>query len=134
MERLKAKAAKVVEAQQALVEADQQCGRLADDKGWLQAEVERLKGPWAAAEDALQEETRRREESEKVAEAKDAELKAALANAADLEKALRERDRAIEQERRGTLLEAQHLEESFSSKCFSCVWPGRDRVFSSLLF
>nr|XP_040244044.1 uncharacterized abhydrolase domain-containing protein DDB_G0269086-like [Aegilops tauschii subsp. strangulata] len=65
VELLKAEAAKVAEAQQALVE-DQQRGRLADDKGRLQAE------------------------------------------------ALEERDRASERERRGTLLEAQHLEESFS--------------------
>ena len=57
--------------------------------------------------------------AEKAAKDNDAELKAALATAADLEKALKERDRAIERERRGTLLEAQHLEESFSSKsCF----------------
>ena len=43
VELLKAEAAKVVETQQALVEADQQCGQLVDDKGWLQAEVERLR-------------------------------------------------------------------------------------------
>ena len=36
---------------------------------------------------------------------------------ADLEKAFGERDRVLERERRGTLLEAQHLEDSFSSKC-----------------
>ena len=35
VERLKAEAAKVVEAQQSLVEADQQCSQLADDKGQL---------------------------------------------------------------------------------------------------
>ena len=51
------------------------------------------------------------------AEDKDAELKATLAKAADLEKALQERDRTIDRGRCGTLLEAQHLEESFSSKC-----------------
>ena len=50
---------------------------------------------------------------------KDAELKAVLAKVADLEKTLQERDRTIDQERCGTLLEAQHLEVSFSSKCFS---------------
>ena len=44
MECLKAEAAKVVEAQQALVEGDQQRGRMADDKGRLQAEVDPLKG------------------------------------------------------------------------------------------
>ena len=74
--------------------------------------MEHLKGQVTAAEGARQDEARRREAAEKAAEDKDAELKAA-----DLEKALEERDRAIEQERRGTLLEAQHLEESFSSKC-----------------
>ena len=69
------------------------------------------------AEEARQAEACRREVAEKVAEDKDAELKAALAKAADLEKALGERDRVLERERRGTLLEAQHLKESFSSKC-----------------
>ena len=53
---------------------------------------------------------------------------------ADMEKALRERDRAIERERRGTLLEAQHLEESFSSKCFFMSFAGSGSVLSSLLF
>ena len=114
VELLKAEAAKVAEAQQALVEADQQRGQLADDKGRLQAEVDRLRGQVTTAEGARQDEARRRE----AAEDKDAELKAALAKAADLEKALEERDRAIERERHSTLLEAQHLEESFSSKCF----------------
>ena len=121
VELLKAEAAKVVETQQALVEADQQRGQLADDKGRLQAEVDRLRGQVTTAEGARQDEARRREAAEKAAEDKDAELKAALAKAADLEKALEERDRAIERERRGTLLEAQHLEESFSSKCFFLV-------------
>ena len=46
----------------------------------------------------------------KAAEDKDAELKAALAKVAELEKALQERDRTIAQERRGTLLEARHLD------------------------
>ena len=55
--------------------------------------------------------------AEKATEDKDAELKAALAKAADLEKALGERGHALEREQRGMLLEAQHLEESFSSKC-----------------
>ena len=118
VEHLKAEAAKVAEAQQALVEADQQHGQLAYDKGRLQAEVDRLRKQATAAEGACQDEARRREAAEKAAEDKDAELKAALANADNLEKALKERDRAMERERRGTLLEAQHLEESFSSKCF----------------
>ena len=76
--------------------------------------MDRLRGQVTTAEGARQDEARRRD----AAEDKDAERKAALAKAVDLEKALEERDRAIEQERRGTLLEAQHLEESFSSKCF----------------
>ena len=111
------------------MEADQQRGQLADDKGRLQAEVDRLRGQVTMAEGPHQDEARRREAAEKAAEDKDAELKAALAKPADLERALQERDHAIERERRGTLLEAQHLEESFSSKCFSCVWPGRGPVF-----
>ena len=117
VELLKAEAAKVVETQQALVEADQQRGQLVDDKGRLQAEVERLREQATTAEEARQAESPRREAAEKAAEDKDAELKAALAKAADLEKALRERDRVLEREQRGTLLEVQHLEESFSSKC-----------------
>ena len=68
------------------------------------------------AEEARQAEARHREAAKKAAEDKDAELKAALAKAADLEKVLGERDRVLERERRGTLLDAQHLEESFSSK------------------
>ena len=60
VERLRAEAAKVVEAQQALAEADQQRGKLAEDKGQLQAEVERLKALVATAE-----ETQRREEAVK---------------------------------------------------------------------
>ena len=80
--------------------------------------MELLKVLEAAAEEARQAETRRRKESEKAAKDKDAELKMALAKVADLEKALEERDRTIARERRGTLLEAHHLEESFSSKCF----------------
>ena len=124
VERLKAEAAKVVEAQQALAEADQQRGKLADDKGQLQAEVERLKALVAAAEETRQGETHRREEAEKAAEAKDAELKATLAKVAELEKSLQEHDRTLALERRGTLLEAQHLEESFSSKFFPWVLPG----------
>ena len=58
----------------------------------------------------------------------------ALAKAADLEKALEERDRAIERERRGTLLEVQHLEDSFSNKCFFFSFAGSGSVLSSLLF
>ena len=77
----------------------------------------RLRGQVTTAEGARQDEARRREAAEKAAEDKDAELKAALAKAADLEKVLGERDRILERERHGTLLEAQHLEESFSSKC-----------------
>ena len=134
VELLKAEAAKVAEAQQALVEADQQRGQLADDKGRLQAEVDRLRGQVTTAEGARQDEARRREAAEKAAEDKDVELKAALAKVADLEKALEERDRAIERERRGTLLEAQHLEESFSSKCFFLSFAGSGPDLSSLLF
>ena len=135
VECIKAEAAKVVEAQQALAEADQQRGKLADDKGQLQAEVERLKALVATAEETRQGKTRLREEAVKAAEDKDAELKAALAKVADLEKALQERDRIIIRERRGTLLEAQHLEESFSSKCFPLVLllPGWDSGSSSLV-
>ena len=73
----------------------------------------------AVVEEACQEETRRHEASEMATEDKDAELKAALAKVGDLEKTLQERDRTIYRERRGTLLEAHHLEESFSSKCVS---------------
>lgn len=113
VELLKAEAAKVVETLQALVEVDQQRGQLDDDKGRLQAEVDRLWEQATVAEEARQDETRRHQ----VAEEKDAEMKAALAKAADLEKALGERDRVMEWEQCGTLLEAQHLEESFTSKC-----------------
>ena len=90
----------------------------------------------AAREEARQGETRRREEAAKAAEDKDTELKAALAKVAGLEKTLRDRVRTIARERRGTLLEAQHLEESFSSKCFSLVLlllPGWDSGLSSLV-
>ena len=86
------------------------------------------------AEGACQDEARHREAAEKAAEDKDAELKAALAKAADLEKALKERDHAIKRERRGTLLEPQHLEESFSSKCFFLSFAGSGSGLSSLLF
>ena len=98
--------------------------------------MERLREQAATAEGARQDEARRHKASEKATDDKDAELKAALAKAADLEKALQERDCAIERERRGTLLEAQHLEESFSSKCFSLVLlllPGWDSGLSSLV-
>ena len=78
----------MVETQQALVEADQQRGQLVDDKGRLQAEVERLREQATTAEEARHAEARRREAAEKAAEDKDAELKATLAKAADLEKAL----------------------------------------------
>ena len=86
------------------------------------------------AEEARQAEACRCEAAEKAAEDKDAELKAALAKAADLEKALEERDRAIERERRGMLLEAQHLEESFSRKCFFLSFAESGSGLSSLLF
>ena len=102
---------------------------MAGDKGRLKAEVERLKALVATAEETWQGETRCREEAGKAAEDKDAELKAALAKVANLDKALQERDRTIDRERRGTLLEVQHLEESFSSKLFSCVLPGWDPAF-----
>ena len=52
----------------------------------------------------------------------------------NLEKALQERDRTIDQERRGTLLEAQHLEDSFSNKCFFLHFAGSGSSLSSLLF
>ena len=97
--------------------------------------MERLKALVAMAEETRQGETQRREEAVKAAEDKDAELKAALAKVADLETVLQERDRTIARERRGTLLEAQHLEESFSSKCFPLVLllPGWDSGFSFLV-
>ena len=97
----------MVETQQALVEADQQRDQLVDDKGRFQAEVELLQEQATTAEEARQAEARRRETAEKAAEDKDVELKAALAKAADLEKALGEQDRVLGWERRGTLLEAQ---------------------------
>ena len=78
--------------------------------------MERLREKVTTAEGARGDEARRSEAAEKAAEDKDAKLKATLAKAANLEKALGERDRVVEQERRGTLLEARHLEESFSSK------------------
>nr|XP_020155088.1 uncharacterized protein LOC109740438 [Aegilops tauschii subsp. strangulata] len=106
---LKAEASKVEEAQRVLAEACQQRDKLADDKGQLQAEVERLKALGATMGEAHQAKLHRRQEYERVAEAKDAELKVA-----DLEKTLQEHDRTIARERRGMLLEAQHVEESFS--------------------
>ena len=86
------------------------------------------------AEGVHQDEARRREAAEKAVDDKDAELKAALAKAADLENALQERDRAIDWERRGMLLEAQHLEDSFSNKCFFLHFAGSGSGLSSLLF
>ena len=83
-------------------------------------------------EEARQEEARRCEASEKAAEDKDAERKAALSKAANLEKALQECDRTIDRERRGTLLEVQHLEESFSSKCFFLSFAGLGSGFLAL--
>ena len=96
--------------------------------------MERLKALGAVTEEAHQAETRRRKDPEKAAEAKDAELKVAP-KVADLEKTLQERDHTIAREWRGTLLEAQHLEESFSSKCFPSVLllPCWDPGFSSLV-
>ena len=91
--------------------------------------MDRLREQATEAEGACQDEARRCE----AAEDKDAELKAALAKAANLEKALEERDRAIERERRGMLLEVQHLEES-SSKCFFLSFAGSGSDLSSLLF
>ena len=96
--------------------------------------MDRLREQATAAEGARQDEARRREAAEKAAKDKDAELKAALAKAADLEKALGERDCVLERERRGTLLEAQHLEESISSKCFFLSFAGSGSGLSSLLF
>ena len=87
-------------------------------------------------EETRQGETRLWEEAVKAAEDKDAELKVALAKVADPEKALEERDRTITRAQRSTLLEAQHLEESFSSKCFPLVLlllPGWDSGLSSLV-
>ena len=97
--------------------------------------MERLKRLVATVEEPRQGEARRREASEKATEAKDAELKAALAKIAYLEKALQKRDRTIARERHNTLLEAQHLEESFSSKCFPLVLllPGWDSGFLFLV-
>ena len=92
------------------------------------------RGPVPRAARPGQDAARRREGAEKAAEDKDAKLKAALAKAADLEKALEERDRAVKRERRGTLLEAQHLEESFSSKCFFLSFAESGSGLSSLLF
>ena len=119
-----------------MVEADQQRVQLVNDKGRLQAEVEHLREQATTAEEARQAEARRREAAEKAAEEKDPELKAALAKAADLEKALGERDCVLEREQHGTLLEAQHLKESFSSKCcfFVICWVGtRPFFFVALL-
>ena len=96
--------------------------------------MDRLREQATTAEGARPDEARRREVTEKAAEDKDAELKAALAKAADLEKALKERDRAFERERRGTFLKAQHLEESFSSKCFFLSFAGSGSDLSSLSF
>ena len=87
----------------------------------------------ATAEETREGETRRREEAMKAAEDKDAKLKAALAKVTDLKKTLQERDCTIARELRGTLLEVQHLEDSFSSKCSSSILPGWDPGFLSLV-
>ena len=98
-------------------EADQQRGQLADDKGQLQAEVERLKAEAAKTAEAHQAELRRlKEDHKKEAAAKGAELKAAIDKGVELEKALEARDRAGNRERHGMLLEAQRLDEAFISK------------------
>ena len=65
--------------------------------------------------------------------AKDVELKAALAKVTNLEKALQDHDRAITRERHGTLLEAQHLDETFASKCFLWILPGWNAGFFALV-
>ena len=96
--------------------------------------MERLREQATTAEEDRQAEARRRKAAEKAAEDKDAELKAALAKAANLEKALGEHGRAMEWERRGMLLEAHHLEESFSSKCFFLSFAESGSGLSSLLF
>ena len=125
VEQLKAEAAKVAEAQQALAEAGQQRAQLADDKSRLQAEVERLKEEAAKAAEAHRAELLRlKEEHEKAVAAKDGELKAAVDGRAELEKALEARDHAANLERNGTLLEAQHLDEAFASKCFFADFAG----------
>ena len=107
-------------AQLALAEAGQQRAQLAEDKSQLQAEVERLKEEATKTAEAHQAELLRlREEHEKAAAVKDGELKAAVDRRAELEEALEARDHAGDLERRGMLLEAQHLDEAFSSK-FPC--------------
>jgi hypothetical protein len=129
VERLKAEAAKVAEAQQALVEAGRERDQLADDKSQLQAEVGRLKEEATKTAEAHQAELLRlKEEHKKAAAAKDGKLKAAVDGRAELEKALEARDRAGNLERQGMLLEAQHLDEVFASKCL-LTSPGCEAGF-----
>ena len=110
----------VGQAQLALAEAGQQSAQLAADKGQLQAEVDRLKEEAAKTAEAHRAELLRlKEEHEKAAAAKDDQLKAAVDRRAELEEALEARDRAADMERRGTLLEAQLLDEAFFRK-FLC--------------
>jgi hypothetical protein len=130
VEQLKAEAAKAAEAQQVLVEAGQARDQLADDKSQLQAEVERLKEEATKTEEAHQAELLRlKEEHEKAAVAKDGELKAAVDGRAELEKALKALDRAGNLEQQGMLLEAQHLDEVFASKCLLTL-PGCEAGFA----
>nr|XP_020156940.1 uncharacterized protein LOC109742265 [Aegilops tauschii subsp. strangulata] len=114
--------AEAAAARRSLDEANRLHEQLAGHKSHLEAEVDLLKAEAtkvAEAQQALvtttegarEDEARRREAAEKAAEEKDAELKAALAKAAYLEKALEERDRAIQRERRGAFPEMQRLAE-----------------------
>ena len=95
--------------------------------------MERLKAEAVNAVDDHQAELLHLEENEKEATAKDARLKVAIEKDAELEKALEACNCAGDLERHGTLLEAQHLEESFSSKCFSWILPGWNHGFLSLV-
>ena len=130
VEQLKAEAAKVAEAQLALAEAGQEHDQLADDKRQLRAEVERLKTEATKTVEAHQAELLRlKEEHEKAPATKDDELKAAVDGRAELEKALEAHDRAGNLERQGMLLEAQHLDEVFASKCL-LTSPGCEAGFA----
>ena len=97
----------------ALVESSQLRDKLADDKGQLQAELERLKVAATIAAEAHQAELLR---------LKDAGVEAADTKVADLEKALQHRDRASTRERHSMFLEAQQLDETFASKCILCFY------------
>jgi hypothetical protein len=92
--------------------------------------VERLKEEATKTAEAHQAELLRlKEEHEKAAAAKDGELKAAVDGRAELEKALEARDRARNLERQGMLLETQHLDEVFASKCL-LTSPGCEAGFA----